>query len=1110
MSKTTNYLGILALGMGVVLSLSASPLLAQGSTGTITGTVRDSTGAVLPGVEVSVNNVDTGQSRMAISGDEGRYNAPSLPTGNYEIRAELAGFQTGVRTGLRLLLGQEAIVDFSLEIGSISEEVIVSGEAPLVNTTSSTISAIIEEIQVHELPLNSRNLTQLSLLTPGVVQLRTGITGGVTQGAPSVRVSIGGARFYQTGFFLDGTDVTDSSRGMGPGGAAGSLFGVETVKEFRVITNNYSAEYSRFSGGVMTMVTKNGTNEFHGSLFYFHRNDNLDATNFFANKFELGKPEFKRHQFGATIGGPIIQDKTFFFFSYEGFRESLGVSDVDVVPTADAKTGLFQGTCPSLLTGLGGVYNPGANTCTIPVGPDAVPFLALYGDPNRPSTDGGITADQATNSNQPTTENFYTARLDHSFSESDSFFARYTTSVGNKDQALDGGSHQAFALTTTRNDNHYSTLEWKHIFSPNTINTFRFGAQRNTWFQEATNPGPIDIGFYPDRAMGAIQPGDGVARTGINVDGQNVSNQFSYANDMFLTRGRHDIKLGFLATRHQTNDFTLGRGGGQFFFDSVPEYVAGIPDRWRGRNSLDEPQRGVRQTVLGFFIQDDFKWMPNLTVNLGLRYEPTVALGEVNGRLLNLRGDLTTVTEGTFGEPYFENPSKTNFAPRIGLAWDPFGDGKTSVRAGYGIFHITILPFHYSNQIRRSPPLSQSPDILDTSCGGCVSAQFPNAPIEAEVPPARALAFQTAEFVPSQPYAQQWNFSLQREIPGGITITGAYVGSRGTHLQAQRNVNIRTPEILSDGRALYRSGPRRNLAYGDIDHWEFSTNSFYHGFNGGVKKRFAQGLQFQVAYTYGRSVDSASRVNFSDIQENLGKFPQDQDNLPSSNQGLSAHDVRNNLSMNFVWEIPFQGSGTARHLLGGWQVNGILQLNTGNPETLRLGGSGGTRDWNRDAETSSLAERPSLAPGATLNAVRADGRDPDQYFDLTNFILHEPGFHGDVGRNIIVGPGISTFDFSLFKNVAVAEEVNLQFRAEFFNIFNRTNFGAFDNRIVQRARTESVDCSVYGSTGPSTGCSQLIKTPTDPLGFDYRTTGGRITQTRTTNRQIQFGLRLIF
>jgi hypothetical protein len=282
MSKTTNHLWILSFCLvAVVLSVTTSPLLAQGVASTISGKVTDTTGAVLPGVEVTVTNVGTAQSRLAISGDEGRYSVPQLSVGDYEVRAELAGFQTGVRRGIQLAIGQEAVVDFTMQIGAITEEVVVTGEAPLVNTTSSTLSSVINEIQVHDLPLNTRDLTQLSLLSPGVNRIYTSISGGVIQGAASVRVSVSGARTYATGYLLDGTDVTDVSHGIGPGGAAGAMFGVETVKEFQVITNNFSAEYGRFVGGVMSMVTKSGTNQPHGSLFYFHRNDNLDARNFF-------------------------------------------------------------------------------------------------------------------------------------------------------------------------------------------------------------------------------------------------------------------------------------------------------------------------------------------------------------------------------------------------------------------------------------------------------------------------------------------------------------------------------------------------------------------------------------------------------------------------------------------------------------------------------------------------------------------------------------------------------------------------------------------------------------------------------------------------------------
>ncbi|MDA2934222.1 hypothetical protein MYX82_07750 [Acidobacteria bacterium AH-259-D05] len=298
--------------------------------------------------------------------------------------------------------------------------------------------------------------------------------------------------------------------------------------------------------------------------------------------------------------------------------------------------------------------------------------------------------------------------------------------------------------------------------------------------------------------------------------------------------------------------------------------------------------------------------------------------------------------------------------------------------------------------------------------------------------------------------------------------------------------------------------PARNPNFRDIESWEFSSDSHYHGLQLGGRKRFSEGLQFQASYTHGRSIDWASRVNFSDIQENRGKFPQDQYNVAGSNQGLSAHDVRHFFSFNYVYELPIHGlSGAARHFLEGWQINGILSLSTGNPETLRIGTGPGLTDYDRDREFSSLASRPSLAPGANNNPVREDGRDPDQYFDPSAFTLQDPGFYGDLGRNTVIGPGVSTFDFSLFRNTELAEDVTLQFRAEFFNIFNRANFGALDNRVFNRARTEDVPCSVHGSTGDDTGCSRLVSATIRP-------TAGRITSTRTTSRQIQFGLRLIF
>ena len=1106
MSKTTHYLGILALVMAVVLSVAGSPLLAQISTATIEGTVSDSTGAVLPGVEVTLTNLDNGQTRLAISGDEGRYTSAQLASGNYEVRAELAGFQAGVRLGLRLLVGQRAVVNFTMEIGSISEEVVVTGEAAMVNTTSSTLSEHISEVQVHNLPLNSRNLVDLSLLTPGVVKLQMAPSGGVIQGAAGTRVSVAGARIYQTGYILDGSDVTDAARGVGIGGAAGGMFGVETVKEFQVITNNFSAEYARFSGGVMSMITKSGTNAFHGSAFWFHRNDNFDASNFFTNSSaNLDKPEFKRHQFGATIGGPVVEDKAFFFFSYEGFREDLGQSLIGQVPTVEVKNGLFPapgGACGANEAALGGVYNAGLNRCVITPHPDAQAFVDLYPDPTGATLSDGIRADLAVNESQVTTEDFITARLDLNLTDSDSFFGRFTMQDGGKDLAQDGQrSFIASAQTTVANTNLYSTLEWKHIFSPNTINTVRVGAQRNAWDEDCTTGGPLNIGFFPDRCMGFVSVDGGHLHLGNWVVGQNINNHFDYSDDMFLTRGRHDIKLGVVLTRQQTNDFVFAAGDGRFNFDSMAHLLVGIPDQWDGKVPQDEPQRGARQWIMGFYVQDDFKWSPTLTVNLGVRYEPSWAPTEVNGLLGNIRGDPTTATEPTIGEPYYNSPSMKNFAPRLGVAWDPFGDGKTSVRMGAGIFHDTILPYHYSNQIRRSVPFAVQPTIRDDAS---LAAQFPNAPLEALTAPPGTQNPQVAEFNPSSPYIAQWNLSLQREVATGLTLTASYVGSKGTHIQIQRNVNERVPEILPDGRKLWRSGlPDRNPVYADIDHWEFSSDSHYNGLQFGLRKRFADGFQFQAAYTFGRSTDIASSINQSDIQENTSKNPPDAYDV-RLNKGLSDHHVQNNFVFNYVYELPSFGfDGAAKHVLEGWQINGIISLSTGNPLKLLLGTGANLRDYDRNGENSGGAQHPSLASGASANPVLADGRDPQQYYDPNAFTLHNPGFLGSVGRNTLIVPGVATVDFSLFKNTALAEDVNLQFRAEFFNILNRANFGTPSRNVFSAATVQDVDCGVYGSTGPSTGCSELISST-------YSATAGRITASRTTSRQIQFGLRLIF
>jgi len=1041
-------------------------------TGSIVGTVRDATGGVLPGVEVTVSNVNTGQNRLLITGDEGRYRAVELDLGSYEVRAELIGFQTAVRTGLRVEVGQEALVDLTLSVGEISEEVIVTGEAPLINTTSATLSDVIDEKQVHELPLNNRNLVELSLLSPGVTQARNASYTGQTTSPAAVKISMGGARIYMTGYLLDGTDITDSSRSSGVGGSAGSLFGVETVREFNVISNNYSAQYSRFSGGVISLVTKSGTNDFHGSAFWFHRNDNLDARNYFDRAVQ---PEFKRHQYGGTIGGPIATDKSFFFFSYEGFRQNTGRSQTAFVPTASARQGIIDG-------------NP------VTVAPAIQPFLDLYPLPNGRDLGGGR-GEFFSVGDEPVNEDFLTAKWDHNFSDSDSFFGRYTMSDG--DRALPGNMPHSGWLSDSFAT--YVTLEEKHIFSPNLINTFRVGFQRTTWSQ--ANPvddpcggscggDPLNIGARDGEGFGQLVVST-LSDMGSYLVGKNVTNMYSYADDIFLTRGNHSIKMGTSFTRYQNNDAFDGWGSGRYTFGSLEDFLGANPNEWRGKLNGASSLRGAREWVIGFYLQDDIKLRSNFTLNLGVRYEFITEPSEVNGFQHTLGSDPLNAGQPT-NDKFIENPSLNNVAPRIGLAWDPFGDGKTSVRAGYGIFHDTILFYQYANSMRRNCPVNTTLFVR----GANIGFPRPNVP---SAPPTECIlgpfqSFQAIEFDVHQPYMQQWNLSFQRELISGISFTTAYVGSRGVHLMGHRNINVAEPsEIRPDGTKFFGPGrTRRNSNYGDITMWEYGTDSYYHGLTASLRKRFAQGLQFQASYTWGKSLDTNTRGNSGDSSGGAAE-PQDPYDL-STMYGPSDHHVKQAFRFNWAYALPGAGlSGTAGALAKGWQVQGIISMNTGSTLQLNLGGGAGLTDYNGDLARGN--EWPSVAPGREPNAVRADGRDPEQYFDPTNFALHLPKTYGNVGRNTLVGPGVATFDLSFIKDTSLSEAVDLQFRAEFFNIFNRSNFsGGFgmSKNIFSRA------------TGADDNGDGIVDNPV------YSSTAGRISLSSTTSRQIQFAMRFVF
>ena len=1059
-----------AVLVAFVLLVSVRALGAQ-TAGTIVGTVRDKTGAVLTEVQLTARHLDTGLTRSTVSHAEGSFVFAAMPVGPYAIRAELSGFRPLVHKGVHLTVGETADVDLTMELGSFDQEITVVARTSLVNTRSSELSYLVSEESIRELPLNGRNYTDLALLQPGVIAFPHRSGGSIV--AHGLAMSVNGQDPRSNVYLLDGTPQNDFTNGPA-GSAAGTALGVETIREVRVEANAYSAEFGRNSGGQFNALTKSGTNEYHGSLYHFHRNDNLDARNFF--DLDPGtKPEFKRNQFGASLGGPLRRDRTFFFFGYEALRERKGRSVTTIVPDEEARRGIIN----DMDIGINEAVNPYLDEFPFPNGENLL-------DPQDKRPTG--LAVHRFGFNEQIGQDFTQIRMDHNVGATDRFFARYT--YDDADQQLPTDFPQFPRAFLSRNQ--FVTAEYQKILSPRTLNTFRTSFSRTRIGQdvEANVSLPLQP-FVPGQdKIGAIDIG-GIPRFGpqISVNVSLVQNVFGFEYGMVHSRGRHLLKLGALAERYQDNMFNPTFSLGIFRFDNLPAFLNNQPEFFLGLAPGGALDRYWRFTLFGFYAQDDIRVAPRLTVNLGVRYEFATLPRDLQGRdstLLELSD-----TSPTTGQLY-QNPTLRNLSPRVGCAWDVFGDGKTSLRSGYGIF------FNTNNQQNLIVTVTNPPATRRIVISEGLNPTFPVPSFER----AGADSIRPIEWKLKNPYVHVWNLNLQRELGRNTAVMVGYAGSRGIHLLRSGDVNIATPERLDDGTLSFPVERQRpNSAFSTIELKRSDGNSWYNALIVEVRRRWSKNVSFQSSYTFSRNIDTTQASTFFSDATNgtTSAFPE----FPglNYNKGLADFHAKHNWVMNFIWNLPDPKLTGLGRLLEGWELAGIAHVRSGNPLTAFVQRNRSRSLWQPSLGPGLGFDRPSMAPGRThQDAVLGN---PDGYFDPAAFVLQPAGTLGNLGRGALIGPNLRSFDLAAVKKIRwsrLGDNTNIEFRAEVFNLLNRANF-ASPGLLAYAGRADLglPQCPLPNPDEPN-----------EPTCEEPLASLGRIRSTVTSSRQIQLGLRISF
>lgn len=1043
----------------ISLLLSQGPLVAQiGTPGAFVGTVRDSSGAVLPGAAVSATNISTGVTQQVTTDAAGRYRIAQLPPASYRVEASLQGFRPEERTNVELTVSRTQELDFTLAVGPVTATVEVTSEAALVDTSASSVSALVNGSAVRDLPLNGRSFDQLITLTPGTAAF-TGWTSSAVRGTSTLFVA-GGNRPSTTKLIVDGSELAGGGDiNTIVSTSSGKMLGVEAIQEFAVITNNGDATYGKKPGGQVNIVTRSGTNEFHGSVFEFVRNDIFDARSFFAPE----KDPLRQNNYGFAVGGPILKNKMFFFTNLEMYKQRQGVALVAPVPTLAVRRGIFP------------------NGTAVPVNPNIQPILALYPLPNgRDFGDG--TAQANTLGSQTIDDNYVVGRVDYYLSATQSLFGRYLIQTGRRSVPDDNG----LGLFPEQNPfrTQLFTLGYKKIFSPQLLNQFTSSLNRShlsiayvprsglTIPQQmilipgATQQGGIGVGSVSGGSGIGILP---VLGGSVTVGSPNrfwTRTVFEFSDQLSYSTGAHYLQWGAQVQRIRADEYEGTHSLGYLQFPTLLAFIQGIPNQFNGPTPGSDALRNYRQTYTAFYMQDGYKIKPNLTLNLGLRWEflnnpidtkgRTSAFVPAGDQLNGIYPNAPTITSHAFAENH-----SGNFAPRVGFAWNVFGKGRTSVRGGFGLFYGQI-----ENEYRRTLGAS-APFYNEVTV---TNPPFPNPGQSLGNAALAKLAPLGIQQAPDIPTNIQYNLTIEQQLAPDTVLRAAYVGSHSYHLARDGNAQIPPPVLNADGRLQIAQSPQNPNLSPSAHYIVFDAVSFYNSLQMELEKRLSHGLRVKAAFTWSKTMDEA-------VEPVSGTNGVAQAAAVMTNhrfdRGPAAYNVGRRLAFNWSYDLPIKTQQKAAGvLLNGWQLAGIFQVQDGLPFSVF---DGIARSFT-PSNASQATDRPDLNPGHTGPVILGG---PDRYFDPTAFLLQPAGVLGNVGSATQTGPGMFTVDASLMKNFRISERLQLQFRADAFNLFNRPNFGLPNNNL-------------FVAGGARIGSAGLIGT------------------TVTDSRELQFALKLIF